>query len=164
MAGEAGFEPTQRESKSRGLPISRFPTGASGRCRPGFLPLTRRLRCRCATEAKCPRQDLNLRCTAPQTVASAAGLRGLEPPPGADPGHPPYEGGAAAVRGGEAAGQGLEPRFAASEAAVLPLDDPAMVGEEGLEPSSGCFWGRPLFRWRTRPQCAASDSNREPPD
>ena len=65
---------------------------------------------------------------------------------------------------GMAAGQGLEPRFAASEAAVLPLDDPALVGEEGLEPSSGCFWGRPLFRWRTRPQCAASDSNREPPD
>jgi hypothetical protein len=31
-----------------------------------------------------------------------------------------------AVRGGEAAGQGLEPRFTASEAAVLPLDDPAL--------------------------------------
>src|SRR6516164_6078107 len=83
--------------------------GASGRCRPGFLPLTRRLRCRCATEAGCPRQDLNLRCTVPQTVASAAGLRGLEPPPGADPGHPPYEGGAATVRGGEATGGGIEP-------------------------------------------------------
>ena len=87
-----------------------------------------------------------------------------EPPPGADPGLQHFRGRAAAVRGGEAAGQGLEPRFAASEAAVLPLDDPALVGEEGLEPSSGCFWGRPLFRWRTRPQCAASDSNREPPD
>jgi hypothetical protein len=57
LAGEEGFGPPQRESKSRGLPISRFPTGASGRCRPGFLPLTRRLRCRCATEAKCARRE-----------------------------------------------------------------------------------------------------------
>ena len=37
------------------------------------------------------------------------GCEDVEPPPGADPGHPPYEGGAAAVRGGIAAGQGLEP-------------------------------------------------------
>jgi hypothetical protein len=28
------------------------------------------------------------------------GYEDVEPPPGADPGHPPYEGGAAAVRGG----------------------------------------------------------------
>jgi hypothetical protein len=28
------------------------------------------------------------------------GYEDMEPPPGADPGHPPYEGGAAAVRGG----------------------------------------------------------------
>ena len=28
------------------------------------------------------------------------GNEDMEPPPGADPGHPPYEGGAAAVRGG----------------------------------------------------------------
>jgi hypothetical protein len=28
------------------------------------------------------------------------GYEDSEPPPGADPGHPPYEGGAAAVRGG----------------------------------------------------------------
>jgi hypothetical protein len=35
----------------------------------------------------------------------------MEPPPGADPGHPPYEGGAAAVRGGEATGAGIEPAW-----------------------------------------------------
>jgi hypothetical protein len=59
----------------------------------------------------------------------------MEPPPGADPGRPPYEGGAAAVRGGQAAGQGLEPRLAASGAAVLPLDDPALrAGGEGRTP------------------------------
>jgi len=34
----------------------------------------------------------------------------LEPPSGADPDHPPYEGGAAAVRGGDAARRGFEPR------------------------------------------------------
>ena len=33
----------------------------------------------------------------------------MEPPPGADPGHPPYESGDAAVRGGEAGHPGLEP-------------------------------------------------------
>jgi hypothetical protein len=36
----------------------------------------------------------------------------MEPPPGADPGHPPYESGAAAVRGGVASGAGLEPAWA----------------------------------------------------
>jgi hypothetical protein len=34
----------------------------------------------------------------------------VEPPSGADPDHPPYEGGAAAVRGGVVPGQGLEPQ------------------------------------------------------
>jgi hypothetical protein len=31
------------------------------------------------------------------------GYEDMEPPPGADPGHPPYESGAAAVRGGKLA-------------------------------------------------------------
>lgn len=43
-------------------------------------------------------------------VTPASWSTGTEPPPGADPGHPPYEGGAATVRGGKAAGQGFEPR------------------------------------------------------
>lgn len=55
------------------------------------------------------------------------GYEDMEPPPGVEPGHPRYEGGAATVRGGEAARQGLEPRFADSESAVLPLDDLASV-------------------------------------
>ena len=37
------------------------------------------------------------------------GTSAREPPPGADPGHPPYEGGAAAVRGGKATLPGFEP-------------------------------------------------------
>lgn len=37
------------------------------------------------------------------------GYEDMEPPPGADPGHPPYEGGAAAVRGGKATLPGFEP-------------------------------------------------------
>ena len=136
MVPGAGLEPACADFKDRpGCPATHPgmepPAGAD--------PASFRLQGGCAAVALrrqgCPRQDLNLRCTVPQTVASAAGLRGLEPPPGADPGHPPYEGGAAAVRGGEAAGQGLEPRFATSGAAVLPLDDPALVREEGLEPS-----------------------------
>ena len=39
------------------------------------------------------------------------GYEDMEPPPGADPGHPPYEGGAAAVRGGKATGAGIEPAW-----------------------------------------------------
>ena len=37
------------------------------------------------------------------------GYEDMEPPSGADPDHPPYEGGAAAVRGGVASGAGVEP-------------------------------------------------------
>ena len=33
-------------------------------------------------------------------LPTKSGNEDMEPPPGADPGHPPYEGGAAAVRGG----------------------------------------------------------------
>lgn len=57
----------------------------------------------------CARRDSN-----PQHPASRADLSArleyehMEPPPGVEPGHPRYEGGAAAVRGGVAAGQGLE--------------------------------------------------------
>ena len=38
--------------------------------------------------------------------------------------------------------RGFEPRFAASEAAVLPLDDLPMVGSGGLEPPRACARGR----------------------
>ena len=46
----------------------------------------------------------------------------VEPPPGADPGHPLYESGAAAVRGGIAAHRGFEPRLTLPESAVLPVE------------------------------------------
>lgn len=51
----------------------------------------------------------------------------VEPPPGADPGRPPYESGTAAVRGGVAASRGFEPRFPEPESGVLP------VGRKGIE-------------------------------
>jgi hypothetical protein len=59
-----------------------------------------------------------------------------------------------------AARRGLEPRSAASEAAVLPLDDLAMVGSGGLEPPRTCARGRwatdyPTTRglsWGERPE------------
>jgi hypothetical protein len=38
--------------------------------------------------------------------------------------------------------RGFEPRFAASEAAVLPLDDLPVVGSGGLEPPRTCARGR----------------------
>ena len=87
----------------------------------------------------------------------------MEPPPGADPGHPMYEIGAAAVRGGIAAHRGFEPRLARSERAVLPVGRMGIerVGAARLELATAVFWGRPLLRWRTRP-CAARDSNSVP--
>ena len=63
--------------------------GAVSRCRPGLLPYKGRVTAVCD--------------------GGALGYENVEPPPGADPGHPLYEGGAAAVRGGLAAGQGFEP-------------------------------------------------------
>jgi hypothetical protein len=49
----------------------------------------------------------------------------MEPPPGADPGHPLYESGAAAVRGGEAEEPGFEPGQALPspepDSGVLPV-------------------------------------------
>ena len=50
------------------------------------------------------------------------GYEDMEPPPGADPGHPPYEGEAAAVHGGEAAHRGFEPRLPDPESSVLPVE------------------------------------------
>ena len=50
-----------------------------------------------------------------------------EPPPGADPGRPLYESGAATVRGGVAAHRGFEPRLAHPECAVLPVERMGIV-------------------------------------
>ena len=38
--------------------------------------------------------------------------------------------------------RGIEPRFAGSEPAVLPLDDLPLVGSGGLEPPQTCARGR----------------------
>ena len=78
-------------------------------------------------------------------------------------GPPAYEAGALPLSyRGVAAGQGLEPRFAGSEPAVLPLDDPAMVGEAGVEPAAGPVPCR-LPSTRLPPlRCAARVSNPVP--
>lgn len=97
----------------------------------------------------CARQDSNLRCPRPQRGLSAAGVRALvKPPPGADPGLPPYEGGAAAVRDGEQApaagawwllGQGSNLRSPRPERGVLPARPPSIaVQEAGFEPARPC--------------------------
>lgn len=48
--------------------------------------------------------------------------------------------------GGNAPGAGVEPTLTASEAAVLPLNDPGLtcVGEKGVEPLPARFWDAPL--------------------
>jgi hypothetical protein len=58
--------------------------------------------------------------------------RTSEPPSGADPDHPPYGGGAAAVRGGLASGAGLEPAKAGVRALLrtpTPLPELRAGGE-----------------------------------
>jgi hypothetical protein len=89
--------------------------------------------------ALCPRRDSNAHYPAPRAGASCqVGLRGhgvvdTEPPSGADPDRPPYEGGAAAVRGGEkASGGGLEPPMARVRALLgtpTPHPEPRTGGE-----------------------------------
>ena len=59
------------------------------------------------------------------------GYEDMEPPPGADPGHPPYEGGAAAVRGGEATGAGIEPTWPTAWLVTLASNQETPGSEPG---------------------------------
>ncbi len=54
-------------------------------------------------------------------------LRASEPPPGADPGHPLYESGAAAVRGGKLPAVDSNHDRRAQNAASCQLDERALV-------------------------------------
>ena len=56
------------------------------------------------------------------------GYKHMKPPPGADPGHPPYEGGAAAVRGGKAGHPGFEPGNSGSRARRVCHIPPMAIG------------------------------------
>lgn len=113
--------------------------------------------------AKYPRRELNPQRPAPHAGASAVGLRGREPPSGADPDHLPYEGKVTAVCDGAAAGQGLEPRLAASEAAVLPLDDPALsTGGGSRTRTSEAHQDLSLARLPVTPRPRAPPGNRTP--
>ena len=67
--------------------------------------------------------------------------RTSEPPSGADPDRPPYESGAAAVRGGIASGAGLEPAKAGVRALLgTPTPHPEPVRAERFELSSSRVW------------------------
>jgi hypothetical protein len=93
------------------------------------------------------------------------GYEDMEPPPGADPGHPPYEGGAAAVRGGEATGAGIEPAWPRFRA-LMGCQQPTryQVGEAGFEPATARgLSSAALPVGRTRP-CAERGSNPRPSD
>lgn len=64
----------------------------------------------CVPNSPYARRDSNPQIHAPQACPSAScGTSVREPPSGADPDVPPYEDGAAAVRGGMASGGGVEP-------------------------------------------------------
>jgi hypothetical protein len=135
-----------RGQNPAGLPIPPAAIRASHRSRTGTLPLTGRLRYRLrqgggagtrrgAVIARPDRRVPSVlgairthTAALLRRVPPAVGLRGLEPSSGADPDHAPYGGAVTAVCDGVAAGQRLELRFTAPEAAVLPLDDPASGG------------------------------------
>lgn len=107
----AGFAPAP-SSLPRKRPDSgtaRAWAGAFGPARTGCLPFTRRL-------------------------LYLVSYEGTEPPSGADPDRPPYEGGAAAVRGGVASGAGLEPAMAGVRALQgRPAPHPELVRAERFE-------------------------------
>ena len=65
--------------------------------------------------------DSSCRCLLP------FGYEGSEPPPGADPGHPLYESGAAAVRGGKLPAVDSNHDRRAQNAASCQLDERALV-------------------------------------
>lgn len=89
-----------------------------------------------------------------------------EPPPGADPGHPPYEGGAAAVRGGIAGESGFEPELNGPEPIVLPgYTIPHRVRKARVERARACgpagFEPAVFPGYTTPARYAAPDSNRD---
>jgi hypothetical protein len=92
------------------------------------------------------------------------GYEEMEPPPGADPGHPPYEGGAAAVRGGVASGAGLEPARAGFRALLgtpAPHPEPSAEGAIRTHRPRGLS-SRGLPVAFTPAWCAARASNSVP--
>jgi hypothetical protein len=92
-----------RGQNPAGLPNS--PTaqlGASGPARTGCLPFTRRLLYLVSYEGivSSVRFERTLPSASGSCLLPIGATRTPEPPSGADPDRPPYEGGAAAVRGG----------------------------------------------------------------
>jgi len=65
------------------------------------------------------------------------GYKHMEPPPGADPGHPPYEGGAAAVRGGKSY-RGWDRTSVAKDQSLdgMPTTHPVSVRKARVERAS----------------------------
>jgi hypothetical protein len=164
---EEGVEPPHRKFKVSRPAISRFPMRAAPRCRAGPPGLQGRSRSRARRQGVRP-PGLEPGSTWPSTMPVYQ-LRHerLEPSSGVEPDLLPYEGKCTAVCDGVAAGQGLEPRFAGSEPAVLPLDDPAIgrCARRESNPHPPAFEAGRSASWLTRaPECAASASNREPPD
>lgn len=137
----AGLESNQRRHmvQSHGAPAGR----ATGHQSPHQVPPPASVRTRVARSLDlgaethgglCPRRDSNAHCPPPQGGASCRWATRTEPPSGADPDRPPYESGAAAVRGGEATGA-------------------------GIGPACSCFRGRAGCQQPTRYQCGRRDSD-----
>jgi hypothetical protein len=107
-AGRAGLEPASSHGSTPADRATghRGPRSVSNRC----LTLTRRPLCLLSYrgEVSSARFERALP-TSSRWCLLPLGYEDVEPPPGVDPGHPPYEGGAAAVRGGKAGHPGFEP-------------------------------------------------------
>ena len=96
--------------------------------------------------ASCPRRDSDPHCPPPQGGASCRWATRTEPPPGVEPGLRPYGGRAAAVRGGEAPAQGLEPQ-------TSWLRTRCSAAHSSLARRPACCaqaWSRATWVWRRR--------------
>jgi hypothetical protein len=107
----AGLEPARACFKGRQGCRQPTPerTGAPARCHPWLAGLTRAARSLEPEASTLGGTRTRNHMALNHARLPVCGTSAREPPPGADPGHPPYEGGAAAVRGGLAATQGFEP-------------------------------------------------------
>jgi hypothetical protein len=84
-------------------------TGAPARCHPWLAGLTKAARSLEPGASTLGGTRTRNHMALNHARLPVCGTSACEPPPGADPGHPPYEGGAAAVRGGKATLPGFEP-------------------------------------------------------
>src|SRR6185312_8117474 len=97
----AGLQPAGTDFKDRPrMPATHPGMEPSPGADPGLLPYRGRVTAVCDGGAPAQAMAVASASRTRRRCLLPLGYEDVEPPPGADPGHPPYEGGAAAVRDG----------------------------------------------------------------